>query len=208
MKRRIFAVLLAAVLLAPVPALADTIISSLTYSNTLPDGFNYGTVTVSSVDDYTVSFKVDMDETLLVPGTNYGIDKFYFNTLLSPVAPASNWQFSGPAGWGVKFNKNLSEFGTFELAWDGNGGTRAEPLSFTLRYLDQLITPEDFYVSNCDGFHFAVHDAGFSVPFKGAIVESAMFADGRLPVSEPGTLMLLGSGLVGLAVYSRRKIRR
>lgn len=197
----------------------ESAVIDITNSNALPDGFLYAQVTVESVNSTTVSFSVDPLTTYLTPGTNFGLQSFGFNTdLINPVSsgpPAGRtseiiFSISGPAGWSFDYNGNQDGYGNFEFDYSGTGSARKDPLNFTIQYLPSgsavPISPDNFIVTNANGWNFAMHIAGFT---NYGQTTSAFFADGTTtPVPEPGTMLLLGSGLIGLAGWGRKKFRK
>lgn len=174
--------------LLPLTAGATTI-TNLTISN--EDLGVSGTFAVVSVtvSGNTATFTVDANEALLGAGTNFGIQTFGFNSAVTLSAS----DFTLPVGWDVDFGSNLSMFGIFYS--DVNGKPRYDPLVFSIT--NSSITSEDqFYVANAGGYHYAAHIAGFS-ELNGQT--SAWFSDGPMSIPEPGTLILLGLGLLTLA---------
>jgi hypothetical protein len=154
-----------------------------------------------SVVGNTATFTVDANEALLGTGPNFGIDKFFFNTNLTSIT-ASDYAFQ--SGWTIFTNKEASTFGKFELEYKGTGDSRIDPLVFSITDAN-IASALDFYAANSEGHHFAAHIAGFPETGTGNWT-SAFFTDGGTPVPEPGTLLLLGAGLVGLGLYGRRRI--
>lgn len=160
----------------------------------------FATVNIS-VSGTTATFTIDANQALPGTGTNFGIDKFFFNTTLSTITAA---EISLPTGWSVTVNPNnsASGFGSFDFENSGTGNSRQAPLVFTIT--DSNITSAlNFYEANSDGSHFVAHIAGFP-PLRGRT--SAYFSDGGSnPVPEPGALLLLGTGVMILAIYTKRR---
>ena len=159
---------------------------------------NFASVDIS-VTGNTATFTIDANQALLGGGDNFGIDKFFFNTTLSGITASD---FSAVSGWDIRTSQNASDFGLFEFLYKGTGSTRMDPLTFTIT--DSSITSAlDFYDANSSGFHFVAHIAGFS-DLNGNT--SAFFGDGA-PVPEPGTIVLLGAGLLGLGLFGRKRMK-
>jgi len=162
---------------------------------------NFATVDIG-VNDKTATFTIAANLDIFTPGSNFGIDKFFFNTTLSGITAGD---FIVADGWTVKTSQNASSFGDFEFLYKGTGDSRINPLNFSIT--DSSITSAlDFYDANSSGFHFVAHIAGFS-DLNGNT--SAFFGDGApgAPVPEPGTIVLLGAGLLGLGLFGRKRMK-
>lgn len=161
----------------------------------------------------SVHFVVDpIESAFLNRGTNFGLQSFYFNenTIFGNSLRIGNFN---PVGWtygyyGSPIYNAGGGFGKFEFLASGSGSSRANPLSFDVYNMGGLdVTIANFStILSTEGYLFAAHIADYN---RG---ESAKFAtDGSSPpppVPEPGTMALLGAGLLGLAIFGKRRLNK
>lgn len=168
-------------------------------SNTLADGVNYLQVTIDDEGDPgEINFTVDAFEGVLGAGGNFGIQRFAFNG-----PDLSGAVLTLPSGWSYIGSRNISEFGVFLNVITGTGGTRQDPLTFSINGVDGD-TIASYAASNAGGEFFAAHVAGFT---NFCPTDSAFFAgSGPTPVPLPPAAWLLGSALLGLVGVARKKV--
>jgi len=142
---------------------------------------------------------------------NFGLQTFLFNESTGRANLLGDIQVvqTNPSGWDMTYSASselggTGPYGKFEFQYKGTGGTRADPLEFYLTTSAFDIQASQFAVTSPNtNFMFEAHIAGFIVD-EDEDLTSAQFATGN-PVPEPGTIMLLGAGFLGLAVYSKRR---
>lgn len=118
-------------------------------------------------------------------------------TVTSPTTPGFSQYISGnPA-------PNFGSFGDFNVVVqsDGNGSKGAyTPVVFTLSDIPSLI-------NNSAGKSVAAHYVIWENGENTGVTLNAS-TGGSTPVPEPGTMMLLGIGMLGMAVYGKRRMNK
>lgn len=183
-----------------IPAHAASVSYLMDQSNALSDDENYLQVTIDDEGNPgEINFTVDAFESVLTPGGNFGIQLFGFN---GPDLSGATLEL--PSGWSYVGSRNISEFGVFQNVISGTGGSRQDPLAFSIGGVGGD-TIASYAASHAGGEFFAAHVADFT---NFGTTTSAFFAGSPAsPVPLPATVWLFGSGLLGLVGVARRKMR-
>jgi hypothetical protein len=220
MKQKILILTIALMLSVIVAGTCYSFSINLTTPNEALPVMTYATVNgiVDGIDNSLFHFKVDLapglSSILDGNGVHFGMDQFFFNTDLDLTASMfKNWD---PERWRFTENRNADGFGRFDIKLaDPTRYIRETHLYFDIDYTS-AVTEADFFLlsdgraGNGKG-HFAAHIAGFDYDKRRWWDIGSTFVrdDGSINrVPDPSTLLLLGTGLVGLGLYGRKKHKK
>lgn len=218
MKKMIFGILAALLLLGSTRAQAISyILNTWNHDAAIAD---YGSVTITEDAAGKISFVVAAGTFFTSNPANDELtfDKFYFNYKGSVALDYSQFSFGSPGTWTVTNGGNASSFGVFDDQSKGTGFGNATINPLTLYYngtAGDNISVNDFVDYSTDqsaftDYYFAAHLRRIDVPanLDGSVWLASTEPGGSTPVPEPGTLMLLGIGMFGLAVYGKRRMNK
>lgn len=159
---------------------------------------SYGTITLTQVDK---GVQIDVNLTnstakLLEFALNYNEDKFSNADIFSLTNGVS-------VAVGENSIKQDGYQGRLDIAMPDNTNLNSNSFSAVLTDSNKLLTPEDFNFTDTLNLLYATAHLGNINPAGDSIWVGS---DGQLPaVPEPGTMMLVGAGFLGLAVYGKRR---
>lgn len=136
-------------------------------------------------------------------------DSFNFNSVsyssinhfdLTLTFSNTNGAFLNPELWFARPGGTPDQYTSFKLNNAGNG-------TYTQSFVvDYRLVPEFNQMVNSKNFFFwFAEDTWFADNFR--LYSASLDIDGT-PVPEPGTIMLLGAGLLGLAVFGKRRMNK
>jgi len=211
MKRILFVLSMLLVLLIAVSAPADQITYQLTVPNDAisPYPAPYADVLVNLTSSTTaiVTFTANGTYTYLI-GAAQATDLNVNGTFtVSGLTSANGWTVSGDF---PKVGSGTADgFGNFNLTIDNKDGwgNAASVLSFLLTDTGGTwASASNVLVPNSNGYLAAAH-IFVPNPTGGGAIATGFAANGP-PIPEPATMLLLGSGLIGLAGFARKRFRK
>ncbi len=188
------------------PAQAASVSFFLDQSNKLPDGANYLSVTLTDSESGVNVLVKTLDPLNSIAGGHFGIQSFGFNFTSNSLYEITDL----PDYWKVQKDKQMSEFGRFDIRLQGKGKARTDTLSFTVGGVT-LADFDDYFAAHVAGFEWCkLNDENRDGKNKWCggkdCVSSAYFGGGTpTAVPLPAAAWLFGSGLLGLVGVARRK---
>jgi len=182
------------------PVSAATVSYFLDQNNAGLPGGNYLQVTIS--DSQSIPGGIDFEVEVLTSafpslGSNFGMDKFFFNFDSIFDVDMANIEFITPDDWTIKEDKRGGPFGGFDFRLTGGGNSRTTNLIFSIVGVD-MDTILTYAVANEHGLFFAAHVGDFD-----GMSDSGFFAGNTL-VPIPTSIVLLISGIAGLIAIRRK----
>lgn len=138
---------------AALPAHAASVSYFLDQSNKLPDGTNYLQVMLTETAGGVDFLVQTLDPLNDVAGSNFGIQAFGFNFTSNTL-----YEITGlPDHWRARSNKQMSEFGRYDIRLAGRGNSRTDKLNFSVSGVD-LSDFDDFFAARVAGFKWCFED--------------------------------------------------
>ncbi len=210
--------LLVVCVISAFPAFADTMVYTVNVGNAVLSGFTgpYATATVDLTDPTHATITFDS----LTNGGN--IYLLGGENAVGVNVNATSWSIAGftgtntfagftPGPWSDGGSKNVSTFGVFNQTVESFGGFThsATEIMFTLTNLSGTwANAASVLAANSDGHFVEIHAFVCAMPcdIANGAVDTGFGTD--TPVPEPASIVLFGSGLVGVAGLLRRKMRK
>lgn len=161
----------------------------------------YGSIEITEIGGY-VHFEIMANSDFFIsdPSEESDLtwDKFYFNFNPEKTLDTDLIHITSSGTWNIDVDQNSSMFGIFDYGTIGTSLPHAvDPLNFWIE--DSSLEILDFVYPSTADYLFAGHLRRFGDGNEDSIQLAVA------PVPEPGTLILIGSGLSGLLLYRRRR---
>jgi hypothetical protein len=187
-------------------AMVQYVLDQSDVSAALPDGVPRVSVTISDGAAGNIVFTVETLPGAFDAGSNFGVQSFGFNLASGATSLAAS-NFILPTGWLVTPSSRQNGFGRFDwVLTRSSSGSRLDPLTFEIKNITGD-TPLSYFdlssgTAGQGNVAFAAHVAGFEI--AGSSITSG-YLGGSTPVPVPAAAWLLGSGLLGLLGFARRR---